>query len=327
MLPIANNIKAIIKDKIPEGLVVAEHTDTEHYYRHTGVDELYHSVTTKSGILSSPYLQKWAASMTARFIDSSLIPCVHQHGESLKNYWILEKDKDEVLENAKLAHEDYFHKAGKIGTESHEVIERYVKELIDSPKNHPSIERFYEPPQEDIDTILTITKNAISFLKDYNIIPLACEMKVASVKHKYGGTVDLIALKPRTTRRGNKDCEQHEWMLYSYLKDDSVTHQYEHCFKCDEKRKWELTMIDWKTSNSIHKPEYAMQIAAYKYAFHEMTGLKIKNTFIVKLDKKTPNYTLAAVINTNKAFIAFRNLSKVYEYINFQYKGSIVTVK
>ena len=106
-------IREIIGEKIPDGLVVPEHTETEHFYRHTGVDEKYASVTTKSGILSSPYLKVWAAKMAVQYIEKHFSEIDIETGA-------------DIYKNAVDAHRVVFEEAGDIGTRGHDIVDQYL---------------------------------------------------------------------------------------------------------------------------------------------------------------------------------------------------------
>ena len=83
------------------------------------------------------------------------------------------------------------------------------------------------------------------FDKDLGIKPLFIEKKIYSKKYNYAGTLDLI---------------------------------------CTTKKSKELTLIDWKTSKAIYD-NYIYQTLAYKFAFEEETGDKIKSMKIIRVPK------------------------------------------
>lgn len=51
-------------------------------------------------------------------------------------------------------------------------------------------------------------------------------------------------------------------------------------------------LIDWKTSSRIYL-DMALQLAAYAYAYNEMTGSKIKGGLIVHVSKDKPQFKLS----------------------------------
>lgn len=77
----------------------------------------------------------------------------------------------------------------------------------------------------------------------------------------------------------------------------------------------ELELFDWKTSNSVND-FYALQTCAYRNYFQKMTGLKVKHVKIFKLDKESNRFKCYIVPYPNKAYAAFKGLSKAYDWIH-----------
>lgn len=75
-----------------------------------------------------------------------------------------------------------------------------------------------------------------------------------------------------------------------------------------------LTLVDFKTSNAIDKESYSMQVAAYKYFFEKMTGLKIENCIILHLSKDYDKFEVWKVLNIAKAWKAFKEVCMVYDW-------------
>lgn len=84
-----------------------------------------------------------------------------------------------------------------------------------------------------------------------------------------------------------------------------------------------LTLIDHKTSNSIDQISYSMQVAAYKYFFEKMTGLKIKQCKILHLSKDMDKFTVFDVKYLPQAWKAFRQICGVYDFM-FNNKEKII---
>lgn len=76
-----------------------------------------------------------------------------------------------------------------------------------------------------------------------------------------------------------------------------------------------LTLIDHKTSNAIDQVGYSAQVAAYKYFFEKMTGLKIEMTKILHLSKDYDKFTVYKVCNIPKAWKAFKCICGVYDWM------------
>lgn len=81
--------------------------------------------------------------------------------------------------------------------------------------------------------------------------------------------------------------------------------------------KGELELFDHKTSNFVKGNDfYACQVATYKFFFEKMTGLKIKRSRIIHLDKWSNKFHVYNVPNEKQAYDIFKHLSKVYDWLN-----------
>ena len=266
------DIRAIIAEKIPSGIVNPEHDEYGHKYRHMPTNQLFASVTTKTGILANERLKRWAAKLAVDYID--------------KNWDIITPDnKVSHFKAATLNHEDELQDAGGIGTQGHDVVERYLNRWMETGERPDDIRRFIIG--EDA-RLWAISRSAEQFCIDFDVIPIASELLVASEKHKYAGTLDSLML----IRQGNK-----------------------HVF----------ALVDWKTSNSVDKPEYAMQVSAYWQALNEMTrrnpklartGLMPKELIIVQLDKYKKKYKVVKIVSRPDSFRAYKHVCKVYDYLH-----------
>ena len=76
-----------------------------------------------------------------------------------------------------------------------------------------------------------------------------------------------------------------------------------------------LTLIDFKTSNSVDQISYSAQVAAYKFFFEYMTGLKIKQCKILHLSKDYDKFTVYKVVNPTKAWQAFKRICRTYDWM------------
>jgi hypothetical protein len=65
-------IRQLISEKVPEGLIVPAHTENAHYYKHTPSGKLFSSVTTfMQGIVANPNLQVWASKLAVdNFVEN-----------------------------------------------------------------------------------------------------------------------------------------------------------------------------------------------------------------------------------------------------------------
>lgn len=270
------HIRKTIAEKIPTNLVVPEHTEYGHFYRHTGADKAFASVTTKTGVLNNERLKRWAARLAVEYIDRNWKK-INDASQS---------ERDAHFKAATLAHEDELKDAGDIGTRGHEAIERYLNRWIETGERPADIRRFIIG--EDA-RLWAITRSAEQFCKDFDVIPIASELKVASLRYKYAGTLDSLMM----IRKNDK---------------------------------YVFAIVDWKTSNQVDdKPEYVMQTSAYWQALNEMTrtnprvartGLIPEETVIVQIDKDKMKYKVVKLVDRPGAFKAFTWVSKIYDYLH-----------
>jgi len=310
-----NEIKKILAEKIPENLIVAQHNEVGHFYRHVPTGGVFPSVTTKGSILDAPHLKKWSARLAVEHFAANL----HKR-----------KDIEMLKKEAVLVHQDQFEEAGDVGTRGHGVVDEYLKEWI-----------IKEVPRSDIRTVITdlvnttvdgekyndprvfaAARSAEMFCRDFHVIPVASEMKVCSLKHKFAGTLDSLMMVLNIETYGDGKCEDvndvsegkrriHDFLSLSKSNPNKVK-----CLHCGLKGEYELAIVDWKTSNSIDKVEYAMQTSAYWQALFEMTGLRPKKIYIVRLDKKQAKYEVRVLTNRVAAFKAFKYTTRVYDWLN-----------
>lgn len=181
-----DQIKDVLKEKIPEGLVVPEHTKTEHYYRHVPTNQLFGSVTARTGILNEDKLKRWSARLAVEYID--------------KNWNVITPDnKADIFEAAMQAHVKDFNDAGGIGTLGHGVIERYLKSWIEFGKKPRDIRKFIDGTDS---RLWAISRSAEMFFNDFHVTPIASELLVTSLRYKYAGTLDgLVIVRNPATRK------------------------------------------------------------------------------------------------------------------------------
>lgn len=315
------DIKAILAEKVPEGRVIPEHTSDAHFYRDTWSEiPAYGSVTTKSSILDAPHLKKWAAKLAVENLVTNFDNVATA---------VMSKDDGQLellKRQAILAHQDHLEDAGGVGTQVHNVVENYLNAWLstghqpDDIKTHVldylrEASNFPEPVVDP--RIHAGARSAEAFCRDYFVEPIASELLVVSHKHKYAGTLDALMMvgkviqpgKEVTTLDGGSECP-HTLMLISKSK-----LEYK-CLHCEMKVKKYFALVDWKTSNSVDKPEYAMQVAAYWNALREMTGIQPQIALIVQLDKKHKKYTVVKLADRVGAFRAFTHVSKVYDWLD-----------
>ena len=76
-----------------------------------------------------------------------------------------------------------------------------------------------------------------------------------------------------------------------------------------------LFMLDWKTSKSLYI-ENLLQVSAYANAYTEMTGDKISNAGVLRLNKYKSGYEFKIIDDLNKYFITFRAALWLWRFIN-----------
>ena len=207
----AEEIRQIIADKIPKGLVVPEHSDNGHFYRHVPTNLLLGSVTTKTSVLNEggKQLQKWSARLAVERLTERLMVTPHVLDTSVPGHSdILETYQKESI----MVHQDKFEDAGGIGTIGHGYIEDFLKDWIDTGVRPQKDITQYIKPDED-SRAWAIARSAELFINDFYLIPIASELFVASVKHRYAGTLDGLALV--IINSGNCSAPRHEWMNVS----------------------------------------------------------------------------------------------------------------
>lgn len=308
-------IKDILKEKIPEGLIVAQHNERGHFYRYTPTGAVFPSVTTKCNILDAPHLKVWSARLAV---------------EHFAAHFSESRDIEKLKHEAILVHQDQFKEAGDIGTRGHDVIDEYLKQWMRDGKR-PSdirdvvrdmIHKNVDGDKYDDPRVFAIARSAELFCYEWNVIPLASEMRVASLRHKFAGTLDALMMVLHVKQKGDDSCEKqmafdgstgrdHDFLQTSTSRPNNVR-----CLNCGLTGEYEFALVDWKTSNSIDKVEYAMQTSTYWQGLFETAGLRTKRIYIVRLDKTKAKYEVRVLTNRSAAFRAFLQTSKVYDWLN-----------
>ena len=182
----------------------------------------------------------------------------------------------DTLKKAKYLHKDVLEDAGGVGTIGHGYVDDYLRTWIKNKKQPLDIRKFIT--SEDV-RLYAITRSCEAFCNDFEVIPIVSELNILSKKHRFGGQLDALM----------------------YVK---INGRYHFC------------LVDWKTSNSIDKFEYAMQVSAYWQGLFELTGLRPSKLLIVRFDKEQMKYEVMMIEQRPKVFEAFSHLSKVYDIMN-----------
>lgn len=305
-------LKKLIAEKIPEGLVIPEHTETQHFYRHTGVDVLYHSTTTKMGDYGKKYLKNWSTKVGSDFLRDNIDKILNAGKQAILD----------LIEIAQHKHNTVLRIAGEIGSYAHEYFDRFMIHWINTGKQKRDIDLSDFPlsyiERDDI-RYKACRQSFLKFVDDHFIIPIASELLVADTKHEYAGTFDNLVLMAHLRKNGDGSCgdgseKSTSKLLHDYWLSGSIEQQKYQCQKCGQKVQMHLTMLDWKTSNQGEKSEYAMQVASYVYAFIRMVGIKPTKQYIVHFLKDKVHYNLLALNSLTEAVRAYRHLSAVYDW-------------
>lgn len=282
-----------ISSALPPGCIVADHDETGHYYLYQNVR--CPSVTTKTKILEKEYLAKWKLNTAADYIKQ------HINSKPLEDllieaFQVADKERDE---------------AADIGTRAHNIIEDYINsQIATTPSKLKAIEAFI-PTTESESRVISCVRAGGKFMDEWGVLPVWSELLVAHSELAVAGTLDFLAFVPRETVEGKKDC-QHDFYRAG-KKPERL------CITCGKREVYELALIDWKTSNSIDKAEYIMQVAAYNECLKKTTKLKVKRIIIVQLDKFNASYTARELDmkagQDKQAFGAFSAVNHVHHWL------------
>src|SRR3990167_1733062 len=100
----------------------------------------------------------------------------------------------------------------------------------------------------------------------------------------------------------------------------SRKHKYAGRFDCLAKINGEITVLDWKTSSSIHE-NFPLQVASYAQAIEENSDMKIVQTGIVQVGNKSKSgYRMVLYPEWRDHYKVFRNVQKVWQYDYFDSK-------
>lgn len=311
-------IRQVISEKIPEGLIIPAHDSLGHHYKYVPTGEIFDSVTTKmQGVVDNPHLKLWSARLA-----------VENMAEKLKSDELILKDhlRLEQLKDASImVHRDTFEDAGGIGTIGHKAVEEYNDEWIAIGVRPASYEKFLVGKDVRETAIL---RSAMEFYDDFYYIPVASELLVCNLKDKYAGTLDCLGFvildAGKCEKKNEKASEFHNtqvklnWDRHDFswqLSSKDWTKR--ECIHCGKKAQYKLALIDYKTSNSIKKkPTYCAQVAAYAKAFILMTGIQVKTHIIVRLDKKQAKYEAVRVKDPAECYRNFKLMQALSPWLN-----------
>lgn len=146
--------------------------DAKHIY--SVDDKVVYGVTSITGIIDKPALKYWAVNMGIEYLKENLKP-----GVALDEIEI-----STLLAETKSAHTKRLSKAGDIGTQIHEWLEKYVKARINK-KPVPK-----RPINKEMQKAIS---GFFEWAKENKVKLIASEQKIYSKKFHYAGTFDLLA--------------------------------------------------------------------------------------------------------------------------------------
>lgn len=140
-------------------------TPGNHQYRLDG--KWVPGVTTILGVVNKPALPKWAASAVAEYVADNREAVEHLYAAG----------RGPMVAALKETPWQKRDDAADRGTTFHDFAERILRgEEVDVPESQ-----------------VPLVENAIAFMEDYDIRPLALEAACGSREHQYAGTVDMFA--------------------------------------------------------------------------------------------------------------------------------------
>jgi hypothetical protein len=145
---------------------------------------------------------------------------------------------EKIILEAKKAKDEHLETAGGIGHEAHDWVEKLIKATLAGNESR-RLELLAKFPDDE--RAMNACLAALEWMSKHNVRWRATEQKIYSRQYRYAGTMDGLAMVDSCD---NPKC-------------------------CPKQFKDRLSIIDWKTSNSLYL-EYLLQTAAYQRAFNEM---------------------------------------------------------
>lgn len=196
----------------------------------------------------SEVLIPWACKMMAQKLMRT-IPTFADEDGGIVVPQIRVPDFEDLVLAAKTAHKDKLEEASNVGHAAHNWIEQYIK--------HELGLRETVPDSVEDERARKCYCAALEWMMHHNVRWICTERKIYSRKYKYAGTMDGLA-------------------YVSSCDDPSC---------CPHKFVDRLSVIDWKTSNSLH-PEHAVQASSYRAAQKEELDLPIEDCWVIQLGKE-----------------------------------------
>lgn len=275
------NLRNKIAARTAELNIRPDHDNTGHYYLMG--DQRYPSVTKKLGLIKDEGLMNWKMNRALEYMENDL-------STNHKEEYVSEINILELIQQAKLAPQLEFEGAGDIGSTTHGWREEWFQRWITENWIIPEIPYPTQDPRPEVKAGCEGIKRAIADLKAQ---PLACELRLADAILQLGGSLDDIWAVP----------------VDSKIPDNSLG---EGGFKI--KRKWEIWLVDLKTSNIGNKNSYYMQVATYWHMFTKLYKIKIDKLFILHTSKtRFGEYELIPLKHPKRYWQMAKNVYRLYD--------------
>lgn len=152
-----------------------------NYYEINGIK--YPRVTSILGILDKPALLYWAVNMATEYIDNQFFKVFGNNLNKFDEWNIKRRHMKDILEAAKKEWRNVAKEAQDIGSEVHSLISIYIKTGVDPTKK-----------QDIQDAVVNAFLAFLEWEKENIKEWLVSEYIVHCPKHKYAGTLDVVAM-------------------------------------------------------------------------------------------------------------------------------------
>lgn len=284
------NLRNKIAERTLELGIIPVWDNRGHHYKFPDSPE-YRSVTSKLQVVKDEGLRNWYMNRACEYITENL--------ESI------DTDNPEAWEAFIKAAKQYpvtvFQTAGDIGTTVHDWREVWIKEWMRTG-SQPLV-TYPDDPRPEVKASVAGYVKAIN---DLRAEPVACELSLADRKLKVGGMLDDMWMVPFEEKIPS------EWPTTGVKTyDDLVASGYK------VKTRWELWLVDLKTSNIGNKNSYYMQVAAYWYMFRKLyPGIKIDKLFILNTSKEIfGDYDMIPLLHPERYFQMAKSAFKLSDDI------------
>lgn len=268
---LAEKYRALISARMPK--IETAHDDTGHFYMFNG--QKYPSVTKALQMLKDEGLMNWKMNKALEWIKSWVLAASEDSKQNI------DSNINELIEQAKLAPTKEFEDAGDIGKIVHYIRQNWFDTMIRMEKLLDG--QLMNIPEVIPPAAISGLRGVKKFVDETGYIPIACELYVASEELEIGGTLDDIGILPGEQKIPIPDIvTSNGHVLSGGYK--TVYHP-------------KLVLLDLKTSNIGTKTSYYLQIALYFHMFKKLTGINIKEFYILHVSKIDGTYKLIRIKN------------------------------